>query len=73
MPKLPKLPEEQPKFDTNLLQFMFTIARNDHLLTLFLREIQFIREHPNITEREVRKNVELQQLIELPQKPTGTA
>lgn len=52
-------------FDTNLLTFMFIIARNDRLLDLFLREIVFIRENPGMTEDQVRK--------ELTYNTTGTA
>ena len=54
--KLPPIPKAYPN-DTNLLSFMFTIARNDRLLLMFLTEIQFIRDHPNITEEQVRREL----------------
>jgi len=55
--KLPELPRTYTK-DTNLLSFMFLIARSDHLLGLFLKEIKFIRDHPLLTEEEVRQYLE---------------
>jgi hypothetical protein len=71
MQKKTKLPikrlEQKP--DTNLLQFMFLIARDDRMLTIFLQQIQFIREHPLLTEVEARKELERQALASLPPKP----
>jgi hypothetical protein len=43
--------------DTNLLNLMFTIARNDKVLMEFLAQVQFIRDHPNITEQQVRASM----------------
>lgn len=53
MTKLPKVPRVYPN-DINLLSFMFTLARNDATLALFLHELQFIRQHPMMTETQVR-------------------
>lgn len=43
--------------DTNLLSFLFTVARNDYLFHNILLIINFIRDHPNMTERQVRKEL----------------
>lgn len=56
--KLPQLNKVYPN-DTNLLSFMFTIARNDHALNMFLTQIQFIREHPNLSELQVRRQLSM--------------
>jgi hypothetical protein len=66
--KLPVRPRIYPN-DTNLLSFMFSIARNDSLLALFLHEIQFIRQHPMLTEEQVRHELELDKMRNMPVKP----
>lgn len=71
-----KLPEVYPN-DVNLLHFMFMIARNDRLLQTFLTEVQFIRDRPNMTEAQVRRELRrierTRELPKMPHKPTGTA
>lgn len=66
---------EQPIVnDTNLLRLMFILARNDNLLQTFLLEIQFIRDRPQLTEEEIRREIRhIEHMRRMPYKPTGTA
>ena len=43
--------------DTNLLSWLFIIARNDDTLLRVLSIIQFIRERPHLSEQDVRKEL----------------
>lgn len=63
---LPKLPKVYPN-DMNMLSFIFTLARNDTLLRIFLSQIQFIRDRPLMTEEQVRR--ELKKIESKPMKP----
>ncbi len=51
-----KLPKTYPN-DTNLLSLIFAM-RNDKVLIEFLAQVQFVRDHPNITEQQVRASIE---------------
>lgn len=67
-----KLPQKSRTYapDTNLLSWLFMIARSDLLLTRALNIIQFIREHPQLSEDEVRKHLELEAFKNMPPKRT---
>lgn len=69
MTKLPssKRRIEYPN-DTNLLSWLFTIARNDEFLYRALVIIQFIRENPTLSEDAVRKELALEQFRNMPPK-----
>lgn len=71
--KLPQKPKKEHPFDTNLLSWLFLVARNDDLLYRALSIIQFIREHPRLSEDEARKELKLQQFKNMPPKRTGSA
>lgn len=70
MTKLPRKPRVYAN-DTNLLSFMFQAARNDRILSMLLTEIQFIRENPQLSEEQVRRQLELDAIRNLPVKPNG--
>ena len=53
-----KLPLIEQPYDTNLLSWMFIIARNDYLFHNVLLILNFIRDHPHMSEGQVRRELE---------------
>ncbi len=68
--KLPQQPRVYPK-DTNLIEWIFLISRNSDLLYRLLIIIEFIRDHPDLSEEAMRR--EYRRLSDVPQKPTGSS
>ncbi len=56
MPILPEEPRKYPN-DINLLSFIFQAARSDLTLRMLLTQIQFIRDRPNLTEAQIRREL----------------
>jgi hypothetical protein len=69
--KLPQKPKKRTQYDpdTNLLSWMFLIARNEDLLRRALIIIQFIRDHPTLSEDAVRKELVQEQFKNMPPTP----
>lgn len=66
--KLPDIVRKYPN-DMNMLSFLFQAARNDRILNMLLTEIQFIRDHPMLTEEQARRQLELQNMpVKVPEK-----
>lgn len=55
--------------DTNLLSWLFIISRDEQLLLRALLIMQFIKEHPTLSEEAVRKELALDALKNMPPKP----